>query len=362
MWRTPPRGARLACGGKRLHARARCSMRRRFSPTFPTDAAILREETFGPVAADRAVRPEDEVLARANDSERAGGLPPHPATRAASTRLSRALQFGMVAVNRTKVTGAPVPFGGVKQSGLGREGSRLGMEEFTESNTSAATGHEGTGAHQTRDDHGDQRPTRRSGIGRISSIPRPISPSTRAAKRRAGSSPAARASGSRTATATGCSMPSPASIASMSAMAAGDRRSDRRPGEGTRLLPRLCRPRHRSLDHACEDDPRPRAGQHVEGVFRPGRVGCQRDQRQAGLVLQQHPRPAREEEDHLALARLSRLGSDDRLADRARSSSTKFDLPLAQVLHTEAPYYFRRPDADMSEAEFVAIAPPNWKR
>ncbi|WP_295046616.1 aldehyde dehydrogenase family protein, partial [uncultured Paracoccus sp.] len=41
-------------------------------------------------------------------------------------------QFGMVAVNRTKVTGAPIPFGGMKQSGLGREGSRHGMEAFTE--------------------------------------------------------------------------------------------------------------------------------------------------------------------------------------------------------------------------------------
>ena len=47
-------------------------------------------------------------------------------------RMRRALQFGMVAVNRTKVTGAPVPFGGMKQSGLGREGARLGMEAFTE--------------------------------------------------------------------------------------------------------------------------------------------------------------------------------------------------------------------------------------
>ena len=47
-------------------------------------------------------------------------------------RLSRALQFGMVAVNRTKVTGAPIPFGGFKQSGLGREGARLGMEAFME--------------------------------------------------------------------------------------------------------------------------------------------------------------------------------------------------------------------------------------
>ena len=47
-------------------------------------------------------------------------------------RVSRALQYGMVAVNRTKVTGAPIPFGGMKQSGIGREGARLGMEAFTE--------------------------------------------------------------------------------------------------------------------------------------------------------------------------------------------------------------------------------------
>jgi aspartate-semialdehyde dehydrogenase len=46
--------------------------------------------------------------------------------------MSRNLEFGMLAVNRVKLTGAPVPFGGVKQSGLGREGSRHGMEAFTE--------------------------------------------------------------------------------------------------------------------------------------------------------------------------------------------------------------------------------------
>ncbi len=47
--------------------------------------------------------------------------------------MSRKLDFGMVAVNRTKVTGAPIPFfGGTKHSGLGREGARHGMEEFTE--------------------------------------------------------------------------------------------------------------------------------------------------------------------------------------------------------------------------------------
>ena len=47
-------------------------------------------------------------------------------------RVSRALQYGMVAVNRTQVIGALIPFGGTKQSGLGREGARLGMEKFNE--------------------------------------------------------------------------------------------------------------------------------------------------------------------------------------------------------------------------------------
>lgn len=47
-------------------------------------------------------------------------------------RLCRALEFGMIGVNRTKVTGAPVPFGGMKQSGLGREGSRHGVEAFSD--------------------------------------------------------------------------------------------------------------------------------------------------------------------------------------------------------------------------------------
>jgi aspartate-semialdehyde dehydrogenase len=46
--------------------------------------------------------------------------------------LTSRLDYGMIAVNRVKLTGAPVPFGGVKQSGLGREGGRMGIEEFTE--------------------------------------------------------------------------------------------------------------------------------------------------------------------------------------------------------------------------------------
>jgi aspartate-semialdehyde dehydrogenase len=73
---------------------------------------------------------ESEAIARANATEY--GLVAYLHTRDPG-RIARActrLKYGMVAVNRTKITGAPIPFGGVKQSGLGREGSRLGMEAF----------------------------------------------------------------------------------------------------------------------------------------------------------------------------------------------------------------------------------------
>jgi aspartate-semialdehyde dehydrogenase len=107
-----------------------------FAPTVladvPDGAAIMREETFAPVAAVVPFDSEDEVVARANDTEY--GLVAYVVTRdgARMLRLGRALDYGMVAINRVKITGAPIPFGGTKQSGLGREGSRHGIEAFTE--------------------------------------------------------------------------------------------------------------------------------------------------------------------------------------------------------------------------------------
>ncbi len=107
-----------------------------FAPTVladvPADARIMHEETFGPVAAVLPFDGEDEAVARANDTEY--GLVAYVVTQNAgrALRLSRALDYGMVAVNRVKITGAPIPFGGVKQSGLGREGSRHGLEAFTD--------------------------------------------------------------------------------------------------------------------------------------------------------------------------------------------------------------------------------------
>ncbi len=125
------RGARLLCGGKGHKAGPLF-----FQPTVladvPADAKIMREETFGPVAAIAPFEDEDEAIQRANDTEYGLVAYLHTQDPRRIYRASRAMRFGMVAVNRTKVTGAPIPFGGMKQSGLGREGSRLGLEAFTE--------------------------------------------------------------------------------------------------------------------------------------------------------------------------------------------------------------------------------------
>ena len=124
-------GAVLVTGGRRHDAGPLF-----FQPTLltevPETASIMREETFGPVAAVTAFDTEDEVVRRANDSEY--GLVAYVVTTngARQMRLGRALDYGMIAVNRVKITGGPIPFGGWKQSGLGREGSRHGLEAFTE--------------------------------------------------------------------------------------------------------------------------------------------------------------------------------------------------------------------------------------
>ena len=125
------KGARLLVGGRRDTAGDLF-----YQPTLladvPDDAVIMQEETFGPVAAVTPFDAEDEVLARANDSEY--GLVTYVVTKDAAriARLSAVLDYGMVAVDRVRITGAPVPFGGVRQSGIGREGSRHGLEAFTD--------------------------------------------------------------------------------------------------------------------------------------------------------------------------------------------------------------------------------------
>jgi len=105
----------------------------------PDDALILREEIFGPVAPIVVFDTEDEAIAMANDTEY--GLVAYLYTQdlARGLRVSEALESGMIGLNRALVSDPAAPFGGVKQSGLGREGGHDGLLEYLESKYIALT-------------------------------------------------------------------------------------------------------------------------------------------------------------------------------------------------------------------------------
>lgn len=125
------RGARVTAGGKRSPKGGLY-----FEPTVLADVtpemAIYREETFGPVAAVTPFDDHDDIATMANDSEYGLASYLYSDNLSRVHRLTAALEYGIVAVNCVKVTGPPIPFGGVKQSGLGREGSRHGLDEYSE--------------------------------------------------------------------------------------------------------------------------------------------------------------------------------------------------------------------------------------
>ena len=105
-----------------------------WAPTLLTavtpEMRIYREETFGPIAPVIVFDDDDEAVAMANDTSY--GLASYVYTRDISRaiRTAEALHFGMVGINDINPTSAAVPFGGVKDSGLGREGARQGLEEY----------------------------------------------------------------------------------------------------------------------------------------------------------------------------------------------------------------------------------------
>ncbi|MGY1667658.1 NAD-dependent succinate-semialdehyde dehydrogenase [Geodermatophilus sp. SYSU D00696] len=127
------RGARVVAGGGRVQVDG-LGGTTFFSPTLLADVTpdmlVSREETFGPIAAVTPFDDEDEVIARANDTEY--GLAAYVYTNDLSTaiRVTEKLRFGMVGVNDINPTSAAAPFGGVKASGLGREGGYEGIDEY----------------------------------------------------------------------------------------------------------------------------------------------------------------------------------------------------------------------------------------
>ncbi|WP_317697916.1 aldehyde dehydrogenase family protein [Aeromicrobium sp. REDSEA-S32_B7] len=107
-----------------------------FAPTVlvdvPADAAILDHELFGPVAPIVTWRTDEELLALVNASEMGLASYVFSGDLQRAIRLGEAFDAGMVGVNRGLVSDPSAPFGGVKQSGLGREGAREGLAEYTE--------------------------------------------------------------------------------------------------------------------------------------------------------------------------------------------------------------------------------------
>lgn len=124
-------GATIECGGKRLHEGHTYYM-----PTVLTGDGsameVFHREIFGPVAPVIAFDTEEEVVALANDTE--FGLASYLYTRDVGRiwRVSEALEFGMVGTNSGSISNEAAPFGGIKESGSGREGSKYGLDDYTE--------------------------------------------------------------------------------------------------------------------------------------------------------------------------------------------------------------------------------------
>jgi succinate-semialdehyde dehydrogenase/glutarate-semialdehyde dehydrogenase len=124
-------GASVYVGGKR-HALGGTFFEPTILTNVPAGTKLMHEETFGPVAPLIRFTSEDEVIRMANDTE--FGLASYFYTRdlGRAWRVGEALEYGIVGVNEGIISTEVAPFGGVKQSGIGREGSKYGIEEYLE--------------------------------------------------------------------------------------------------------------------------------------------------------------------------------------------------------------------------------------
>jgi succinate-semialdehyde dehydrogenase/glutarate-semialdehyde dehydrogenase len=125
------RGGKLVCGGK-----ADAAGPLFYQPTLITEMTpemlVKKEETFGPVAGLFRFRDEKDAVAQANDTQYGLAAYFYTSDLGQAFRVSEALEYGMVAVNEAVVSTESAPFGGIKESGIGREGSKYGIEDYTD--------------------------------------------------------------------------------------------------------------------------------------------------------------------------------------------------------------------------------------
>ena len=125
------RGAVVATGGRRPDPKG-CFYEPTVLTDVPADATLLREEIFGPVAPVVSFDTEDEAIRLANDTEYGLVAYLYTGDLARGLRVSERLEAGMIGLNRGLVSDPAAPFGGVKQSGIGREGGQEGILEYLE--------------------------------------------------------------------------------------------------------------------------------------------------------------------------------------------------------------------------------------
>ena len=125
-------GARVALGGGPAQNLGECFYQPTVLVDVRTDMRVFREEIFGPVAPVFRFRNEAEAIAMANDTE--FGLASYVYTRDIGRvwRVSEGIDYGMVGVNEVGISSEVIPFGGMKESGLGREGSKYGIDDYIE--------------------------------------------------------------------------------------------------------------------------------------------------------------------------------------------------------------------------------------
>ena len=125
-------GAIVTTGGKKAIEQGECF----YQPTVLTHLKktmrVAREEIFGPVAPIFTFSDEADAIVQANDTEFGLAAYCYTQNMGRSWRVARALDYGMVGINEVAITSEAIPFGGIKESGMGREGSKYGMDDYLE--------------------------------------------------------------------------------------------------------------------------------------------------------------------------------------------------------------------------------------